>query len=506
MAGRAKRTTIRRGASALVALAMLIGLTACEPGDRIPVVTSVVVQPDQETIRVTWNALRLEDEVSSYEVWYRPTGTTTWLWSSTGDVGADHRSWVPVAPGTTTYVQDFRALGIQPDQTYDIAVRSMPVGGGTGTSLDAPSARATVTTSAPAPTSTRSADGTSITMSWPSTSMTPWHEWRFHLSPGATATPAVHSTSTVAGQTSTTFTGLTPGAPYTVGLSAVQAPGAQHVPAVRTEVRVASEGWVQTWADEFDGTTLDPQRWNVLNSGIGNYYSCMRPSNVQVAGGTLRLIAKSEAATCNGGQALPYTGSYIQTRNSPESFSQAYGRFEVRARMPEGKGLWPAIWLTDAAGAAHGEIDVVELSGVDPHRFYSTLHYYPGPTFPQIQHRETTSVDLSDGFHTYVAEWTPCRIDIYLDGVKRRSFENPFAGVTPPTGSDFPFGGDDPVHIRLDNKVGGRSSAGQLIPIMGADNLADPSTPFTEDKVFEIDYVRVSARPSYAVPAGCANP
>ena len=119
---RTRRTRLFTGAIALGIVALMV-LPACEPGDAVPILRTAEAQADGVTVHLSWPAVR--NTVTSYEIWYRPTGTTTWVWSSTGDVGENYRSWVPVVAGTTEYVRDFRATGLTAGGTYDISVRSV---------------------------------------------------------------------------------------------------------------------------------------------------------------------------------------------------------------------------------------------------------------------------------------------------------------------------------------------------------------------------------------------
>ena len=492
-----------------VVFAAVLTLVACEPGDRVPILRSAVVQSDQVTIQLSWPAVT--QTVTSYEIWYRPTGTTTWLWSSTGDVGENYRSWVPVVAGTTEYVRSFRATGITAGGTYDVSVRSVAADNSVS-SLDDAASKATVTMRSPTPTP--SVTSNSVTITWPSTTYSPFVRWEFYFAQGS-ATPTNTSSSTTMSQTSKTFTGLQPSTSYTVGLRAVQSDGQTINNAtygtvssvVRLVTVTTASDWNLTFSDEFNDGSLDTSKWNVVTGGIGNYYSCMAAANVVESGTTLKMIAKNQTATCNGGQSLPYTGSYIQTRSTTGNFNQAYGRFEFRAKMPSGKGLWPGLWLTNTSGASAGELDVFEEIGIDPTQWTSTLHYYPQPANNHLQAgyagTTTPSVDLSAAMHTYSVEWTPCRIATMLDGVVQKEWTSWFPSqATMPD----PFDANGPMHIRIDNKIGARdTTTGVLKPAMRADNLADPNTPFATDRVLELDWVRVYAKSSYTLPSGCPN-
>jgi hypothetical protein len=146
-----------------------------------------------------------------------------------------------------------------------------------------------------------------------------------------------------------------------------------------------------SWQEEFDGSAVEPARWT-YDLGTGSQYGLTgwgnnelqsytnRPQNASVSGGTLKITALKENY---GGQA--YTSARLKTQGL---FSQAGGRFEIRAALPTGQGLWPAIWMlpdSDTYGgwAASGEIDIMEARGQQPDRVAGTIHYggaWPGNT------------------------------------------------------------------------------------------------------------------------------
>jgi beta-glucanase (GH16 family) len=164
-------------------------------------------------------------------------------------------------------------------------------------------------------------------------------------------------------------------------------------------------GWKLVWSDEFNGKSLDPAKWSfeVNAEGGGNrelqYYVT---NNVTVTNGFLTITARHEAYTGPEGT-REYTSSRIRTLGKGD---WRYGRFEMRARLPEGRGIWPAFWMLPTesryGGWPHsGEIDLMELVGHLPEQVHGTLHY-SGP----------------DGHHRYrdqfcaatrqVCRWLPC--------------------------------------------------------------------------------------------------
>jgi beta-glucanase (GH16 family) len=235
-------------------------------------------------------------------------------------------------------------------------------------------------------------------------------------------------------------------------------------------------GWKLSWSDEFNGTALDPKRWNAKDATSVDYdLACItkRDQNVFVRGGLLTLRARKESLSC-GSQHRAYTTSYLDTIGRA---SFTYGRFEVRAKSPTGpndsKGLWPAFWLRPDDGG-NGEIDVVELPGGAQYYRAATqaiFHDYK-PTKQDNRYTFETG-NPADGFHTYTTEWEPGVLRWYIDG--KRVYQRD-RSTTPWFDEVF----KRPYHLRLNFQVGGW--------------LGDPdaSTAFPAD--FQVDYVRVWQR------------
>jgi beta-glucanase (GH16 family) len=187
----------------------------------------------------------------------------------------------------------------------------------------------------------------------------------------------------------------------------------------------AIPGWTLTWSDEFngpDGSAVDPTKWthDVGGTGWGNqereYYTDGSQNAVQ-QGGDLVITATPQGAsqyTCWYG-ACRYTSARLKTEGL---FSQAYGRFEARARMPYGKGLWPAFWMLgenigQVGWPVCGEIDILETVGTDISTNHGSLHapgYNPTGTFPL-----PGGAKYSDAFHTFAVEWEPGTVRFYVD-------------------------------------------------------------------------------------------
>lgn len=242
-------------------------------------------------------------------------------------------------------------------------------------------------------------------------------------------------------------------------------------------------GWRLVWQDEFDGSRIDPQKWNfeVNGGGGGNnelQYYTDRPQNASVAGGVLTIQALAERY-CAADGCRDYTSARLTTRNKGDWL---YGRVEVRARLPGGQGLWPAIWMlpTDWAyggWAASGEIDILEAVNAGAsggNTIHGTLHY--GAPWPNNTYKGGSTVPASsivDNFHVYAVEWEPAQIRFYVDGRLYHTATDWWS-----SGGAFPAPFNKRFHLLLNVAVGGNWP--------GSPNA---STRFPQ--TMQVDYVRV---------------
>jgi beta-glucanase (GH16 family) len=258
------------------------------------------------------------------------------------------------------------------------------------------------------------------------------------------------------------------------GSSAAPAPG----PSPSAQGGVPT-GWKLVWADEFDTDGLpDATKWGYdtdRNSagwynGELQYYSAARLENSRVQGGSLFITARKEQMTTAadyGGQ--NYTSARLLTRGKA---SWTYGFFEVRAKLPCGMGLWPAIWMLGTKGSwpADGEIDIMEQTGWDAGKILGTAHMqaFNGGNGKGGSTRITDSCNT---FHNYQVKWTSDYLQWGVD-------DNIFYTYNRPAGStnaNWPF--DNPQYMLLNVAVGGT--------LGGTPN--DALFPIA----MEIDYVRV---------------
>lgn len=231
------------------------------------------------------------------------------------------------------------------------------------------------------------------------------------------------------------------------------------------------------WNDEFNYTGLpDSTKWtyNIGSHGWGNnekqFYTKNRPQNANVKNGVLTITAIKENFEGAG-----FTSARLVSKNKGD---WTYGRFEIRAKMPKGKGLWPAIWMMPTDGKygnwpASGEIDIMEHVGYLPDSVFATVHTaaYNHIVGTQKDAR-TFCKDLSDSFHVYALDWNSSEIKIFIDNELYFTYKNENK-----TYREWPF--DQRFHLILNVAVGGN---------WGGKKGIDEST-FPQS--MQIDWVRV---------------
>jgi beta-glucanase (GH16 family) len=253
------------------------------------------------------------------------------------------------------------------------------------------------------------------------------------------------------------------------------------VPAPAAATLAVPAGYRLVWSDEFDVPGLpDPARW-VHDTGMNKagwhnrekqYYSSARRENSEVRDGRLVITARLEElrqAPDWGGQ--HYTSARLITSGKA---SWTYGFFEVRARMPCGRGTWPAIWtLGHGTWPAAGELDILEQVGNDPARVFSTVHTASGSGGAGVSGITQLPTACST-FHDYQMLWTPQRISFAIDGRVHHVYENRGVGT-----AQWPF--DAPQFLILNLAIGG--------------DLGGPVDDSIFPVRFEIEHVRVWQAP-----------
>lgn len=241
------------------------------------------------------------------------------------------------------------------------------------------------------------------------------------------------------------------------------------------------EGWSLVWSDEFDKSGLpDATKWTYETGFVRNkelqYYTKARLENVRVENGTLVIEGRKEEYTAPDGKVAHYTAASVTTEGR---FDVTYGRVEVRAKLPRGRGLWPAIWMlgTNICSLGWpkcGEIDIMEFVGHEPEKVFATVHWFG---YDKGKHASAggnvSSQTPSDAFHVYAVEWFADRMDFYYDDT--RYFTCPVAKAG--TDDRNPF--HKPHYLLMNLAIGG-SWGGQK----GIDENIFP-------QCYLIDYVRV---------------
>ncbi|MCE5326522.1 MAG: glycoside hydrolase family 16 protein [Planctomycetaceae bacterium] len=249
----------------------------------------------------------------------------------------------------------------------------------------------------------------------------------------------------------------------------------------------ARQGWQLVWADEFDHEGLpDPAKWTYEVGFIRNqekqFYTKARKENARVAGGVLIIEGRKEPYAIPASDAptrqtqrktAAYTAASITTQGKA---SWTYGRIEVRAKLPQGKGVWPAIWtlgtsIPKIGWPRCGEIDIMEFVGHTPDKIHGTVHWAGPDGKHKSQGHSLKAGKPWEDFHVYAIEWTAEKIDFYFDETKYFTYKVSQADLA--TGNAF-----RKDHYLILNLALGGSWGGAI------DDAIFPQR-------FEIDYVRV---------------
>lgn len=239
------------------------------------------------------------------------------------------------------------------------------------------------------------------------------------------------------------------------------------------------DGYELVWSDEFDYEGLpDSTKWSYDTEGNergwGNneeqYYTSRRLANSEVKDGKLVVTAIKENYKDH-----KFTSARLVTRGKGDWL---YGKVEVSAKLPEGRGLWPAIWMlpTDweyGGWPASGEIDIMENVGYMPDTILATAHTQSYNHEINTQRGDTIVIPTCyDEFHLYQLEWGPEQYSVFVDGEHVFTFENEGTGY-----KEWPF--DKRFHLLLNVAVGGNWGG-----LKGIDYSIFPRS-------MEVDYVRV---------------
>ncbi|MFJ8039055.1 family 16 glycosylhydrolase [Kitasatospora sp. NPDC096147] len=262
--------------------------------------------------------------------------------------------------------------------------------------------------------------------------------------------------------------------------------------AARTEpapatVAPAAAAAVTTWADEFNGPSgagPDPAKWTTETggSGYGNhelqYYTAGNANAAQDGQGNLVITARRNTNTNLG--CWYGTCQYTSARlNTAQTFTQAYGHFESRIKIPRGQGIWPAFWmlgndLGSVGWPNSGEIDIMENIGREPSTVHGTLHGpgYSGAGGLGSAYTLPNGQVFADAFHVFAVDWSPNSITWSVDG-------HAYATRTPADTNGNRWAFDHPFFLILNLAVGG-------------DWPGSPDGSSTYPQTMTVDYVRAS--------------
>lgn len=254
-----------------------------------------------------------------------------------------------------------------------------------------------------------------------------------------------------------------------------------------TTTSAAAAGWCILWEDDFskEEDTLDPSIWEYETGngcqygndlcGWGNqelqWYTDGKGNNTKVSNGTL-------AITVYENEALRYTSARLRTKGKKD---WKFGKVEVRAKCPRGRGVWPAIWMlptnaTFGLWPRSGEIDIMELQGQEPGTVFMTAHFGEAWNNKSQKGERYTlpgenDEDFSQEFHVFGIEWQRDAIEWFIDGESVHSF-------TAPESKPFQYPFNEEFHLLINVAVGGNFAG-----------APDNTTEFPQ--TLEVDYVRV---------------
>lgn len=257
---------------------------------------------------------------------------------------------------------------------------------------------------------------------------------------------------------------------YTVTVTATSSSGKSISKSVPVAVNVTATTPTLFWAEEFN-TNGAPNSavWNYdIGNGDGGWgnqelqYYTSRAENVIVSDGTLKITAKKE--DYNG---FSYTSARLLTKNK---FSFKYGKVEISAKVPQGVGTWPALWMlgsniSTVGWPNCGEIDIMEHLGRQLNTIYGTLHY-PGRSGGSANGATKVIENASTQFHTYTLDWTASYIKIYVDNQLFHTVTN---------SNSIPF--NQNFFLLVNVAMGG--------------NFAGSIDPAVTTATMEVDYIRI---------------
>ena len=226
------------------------------------------------------------------------------------------------------------------------------------------------------------------------------------------------------------------------------------------------------WEENFDGSKLENKNWNILTGdgcpnlcGWGNNERQIYTSeNHELANGFLKITARKDGNK--------YTSTRINTKGKKEF---KYGKIEMRAQLPTGKGIWPAFWMLGSninkvGWPLAGEIDILEYVGKEPETIFTTLHTKDSHGASKNTRKDVVK-GIEEGFHTFAIDWSKDKIVFLVDG-------NVFYTFSPENKDEKVWPFDQPFYIIVNMAIGGS---------FGGPEVDDSIFP----QEFIIDYIKV---------------
>lgn len=249
------------------------------------------------------------------------------------------------------------------------------------------------------------------------------------------------------------------------------------------------EGYNLLWHDEFNGTELNFDNWSYdphepgwTNAELQEYTEST--DNVFIKDGN--LVLKAIKTVDESGNDY-YTSGKIKSARKQDF---TYGKVVVRAKIPEGQGLWPAIWMMPTKESLYGtwprcgEIDIMETLGNQPEIAYGTIHY--GEPHAEQQGKYTLEGEtFADDFHEFSVEWEPGEMRFYIDGNLYHTCNDWFTAAKGDPEKPYPAPFNQDFYVQLNLAVGGTWPGNP-----------DETTDFSKAE-FYVDYVRVYQKPEY---------
>jgi beta-glucanase (GH16 family) len=208
------------------------------------------------------------------------------------------------------------------------------------------------------------------------------------------------------------------------------------------------------WEDRFDRTKINSKKWHVLEEKPykNKELQIYKRDNVRVLNGRLQIRSEQRKGT--------YYSGAIETR---VGYGIRYGRIEIRAKLPVGKGIFPAFWMLPVADRALPEIDIMEMVGHKPNEIWQVYHYKDGKGAQQKTFGKSTGSNFTMQYHTYSLVWKPHQLTWFLDGrVLHQTKQSP----------------DIPMRLIINTAIGGNWPG-----------RPDSSTDFPQ--YMEVDWIKV---------------